>query len=149
MKNQFWYFEFYTSKNQCDSLSSLMATLKTMTLKRFLKHGFSFFHLMHPFYFESRWMWNFGCLIKKNPHSAYNRCFEFKCEKSKSWREELVFKTILSVESILSQFFIQFEFSCVFLTDQISMCFLFHSTYGDPEHDLFKNRSMTSPWKTN
>ena len=42
--------------------------------------------------------------------------------------EELVFETILSVKSILRQFFIQFQFSCVILTDQTFMSFIFHTS---------------------
>ena len=57
------YFKFYTSENQGDSLSSLMARLKTVTSERFSKHGFSFFHRNHPFSIQLRSSCNFECLI--------------------------------------------------------------------------------------
>ena len=56
----------------------------------------------------------------------------------------MVFEKILCVESILSQFFIQFEFACVFFTNQIFLSFIFHSPSGDPKHDLVRNLSMVS-----
>lgn len=78
-----------------------------------------------------------------------NSCFEAKCGEVNSWGEELVFENFLSVEFILSQFFTEFEFSCVFLTDQIFMIFLFHLASEDPKHDPVNNPSMESRRQTN
>ena len=104
VKKPFSDFEFDTSKNQGDSSSSLIARFKIMTPENFLKHGFSFFHWIHPFYFEIWSMWNFGFLFYRTLHLAMNICFQAKCGEVRSWGEELVFKNFLSVESILSQF---------------------------------------------
>jgi hypothetical protein len=56
-------FECLTSINSCDSSTSLKGNLWPETLKKFLKHGFSFFHLNLPFSLESRSKWHIGCLI--------------------------------------------------------------------------------------
>ena len=105
--------------------SSLRARLRPVTSEKFSKHGFSFFHQILPFSLESWLKWYFGYLVYKTMHLSSNNYFEFKWEKILSHEEELVFEKIFSVESILCQFFIQFWFSCVILTDQIFMSFLF------------------------
>ena len=63
VRNPFLYFECYTSKNPCDSSPPPRAKIRPVTLEKFSKHGFSFFHLILPFSFESRSGWHFGCLI--------------------------------------------------------------------------------------
>ena len=63
VKTPFWDFECYTSRIQCDSLSPLRAKMRLVTPEEFLKHGFSFFHQILPFSFESQSMWYFGFLI--------------------------------------------------------------------------------------
>ena len=65
-------------------------------------------------------------------------------KKFLSHEEELVFEKILSVESILSQIFIQFQFSCVNLNDQIFMSFMFHIASKDLRHDPMKNLRLAS-----
>ena len=55
---------------------------------------------------------------------AKKNCSEAKCGEVKSCGEGLVSEKNLSVECILSQFFTQFEFSCVFLTDETFMSIL-------------------------
>ena len=61
----FWFFEFFTSRNPCDSSTSPGANFWPVTPKKFLRHGFSVFHLNLPFSFESRSRWNFDWLIDK------------------------------------------------------------------------------------
>ena len=53
VKNPFLDFDFYTFENQAGSFSSLVVRLRTMTLEKFSKHGFSFFHHIRTFSFES------------------------------------------------------------------------------------------------
>ena len=126
LRNTFKYFECYTSIVHCESLAPAWARLRPVTPEKFSKHGFSSFHQIIPFSFESRSRWHFVCLIKKTPNSSSNKYFYLKWEKIISHEEELVFEKVLIVESILSQFFIQFWFSCVILTNQIFMSFLFN-----------------------
>ena len=78
-----------------------------------------------------------------------NNYFDLKWEKNLGHEEELVFKKILSVESILSHFFIQFQFSCVILTEQIFMSFLFHIESKDLINYLVKNLILESLQQTN
>ena len=78
-------------------------------------------------------------------HSSLNNYLEIKSKKFLSHEEELVGKNILSVESIINQFFIQFEFSWVNLTDQIFMSFLFHIEVGQLGHDIVRNLTLESP----
>ena len=54
VKNPFWYFEYFTSGNTCDSSTSPMANFWFVTSEKFFKCGFSVFHLNLPFSFESR-----------------------------------------------------------------------------------------------
>ena len=82
-------------------------------------------------------------------HSDSNNYFELKGEKIISHEEELVFEKFRSVESILSQFFIQFHFSCVILTNQIFMSFLFHIEYKYLRHDPIGNLRLASHWQAN
>ena len=110
MKNPFLYFECFTSENPCDSSTSLRANFYPETLEKFLKHGFSFFYPNLPFSLESRSMWHIGCLIYKTPHPASNNHLDLELKNFLSHEEELVFEKIRSVESILSQFFFQFQF---------------------------------------
>ena len=65
----------------CDSSSSSRARLRPMTLEKFSKHGFSFFHQILPFSFESWSMWYFGCLIYKILDSTLNNYYKLKWEK--------------------------------------------------------------------
>ena len=145
VKKHFLYFECHTFEILCDSSSPPRAKMRPMTLEKFLKHGFSFFHQILPFSFESRLMWYFSCLIYKNMHSPLKNYFYLKWEKILSHEEELVFEKIQSVESILSQFFIQSQFSCVILTNQIFMNFIFHIVDGDLRHDRVRNLRLESP----
>ena len=50
VKNPFWYFECFTSKNPCDSSPPS-------------KHGFSFLNPNIPFFLETWSKWLNGCLI--------------------------------------------------------------------------------------
>jgi hypothetical protein len=63
VRNPFLYFECFTSGNTCDSSPPLRDKIKPVTAKKFLKHGFSFFHRILPFSFDYRLRWHFGCLI--------------------------------------------------------------------------------------
>ena len=63
VKNQFLNFECFTFINPCDSSTSPRANFWLGTLKKFLRHGFSFFHLNLPFSLESWSRWYFGFLI--------------------------------------------------------------------------------------
>ena len=63
VKNPFWYLECYTFGIHYDSSSPPRAKIRLMTLEKFLKHGFSFFHPNLPFSLESQWRWHIGCLI--------------------------------------------------------------------------------------
>ena len=63
VRNPFLHFGYFNSKNPCDSSTSSRAKIRPVTPKKFLKYGFSFFHLNIPFCFESWSRWNFGCLI--------------------------------------------------------------------------------------
>jgi hypothetical protein len=74
-------------------------------------------------------------------HLASNIYLELKLENFLCHQKELVFDKIL----ILGQFFIQFQFSCVNLTDQIFMSFLFHIVVEDLEHDPVENPRLASP----
>ena len=82
-------------------------------------------------------------------HLASNSYFELEGEKFLSHEEELVFEKIPSVESILSQFFIYFQFSFVILADQIFMSFMFHTTSRDIKHDSVRNPRIASPRQEN
>ena len=82
-------------------------------------------------------------------HLGSNNYVDLKWEKILSHEEELVFEKILSVESILSQFFIQFQFSCVILTDKIFIIFLFHIVSKELIHDPFRNPRLASPQQEN
>ena len=120
-----------------------------MTTEKFSKHRFSSFHLILPFSFESRLRWHFGFLIYKNMYLSLNIYLDLMSEKFLSHEEELVLKKNPSVESILSQFLIHFQFSCVNLTNQIFMSFLFHTNYEDHGHDLVENLRLASPRQIN
>ena len=63
VKKTFLYFQCYTSRIHCDSSSPLKAKIRLVTPEKFSKHGFSFFHLILPFSFESWSRWHFGCLM--------------------------------------------------------------------------------------
>ena len=63
VKKQFLYSKCYTSGNHCDSSPPLRTKIRLVTLEKFSKHGFSFFHQILPFSLESRSMCYFGCLI--------------------------------------------------------------------------------------
>ena len=63
VKTPFLDFECYTFIIHCDSSSPPRAKIRLVTPKKFLKHGFTFFHLILPFSFKSRSRWHFGCLI--------------------------------------------------------------------------------------
>lgn len=63
VKNLFWIFYCFTYRNPCDSSTSPRANFWPVTSVKFLRHGFSIFHLNLPFSLESRSRWHFGCLI--------------------------------------------------------------------------------------
>ena len=63
VRKKFWYLECLKSINPYDSSPPLRDKIRVVTQEKFLKHGFSFFHLILPFSFESRLKWHFGCLI--------------------------------------------------------------------------------------
>ena len=86
VRNLFWYFECFTSKNPYDSSNSPRANSWPVTLEKFSRHGFSVFHLNLSFSLKSlnlsfslksRSRWHFGCLIQKTLYSASNNYFEF------------------------------------------------------------------------
>ena len=110
VRNPFLDFECLNSRNPCHSSTSPRANSWPVTPKKFLRHGFSFFHLNILFSPESWSRWHFAFLIEQTPHPASNNHLELKLKIFLSYEEELVFGKIPSVESILSQFFIQFQF---------------------------------------
>ena len=63
VRNPFWYFQFFTFRNPCDSSSSPRAKFWPMTPEKFLRNGFSFFYLNLLFSLKSRSRWHFGCWI--------------------------------------------------------------------------------------
>jgi len=63
VRKPFWYFECFTFVNPCDSSTSLRANFWLVTPEKFLRHGFSIFHLNLPFSLESWSRWHFGFLI--------------------------------------------------------------------------------------
>ena len=68
-------------------------------------------------------------------HSALNIYLDLKLKNFLSHEEELVFEKIIIVESILSQFFIKFQFHVTNLDDQNFMSFLFYIAIGYLGHD--------------
>ena len=82
-------------------------------------------------------------------HSSLNIYFELKWEKHISHEEELVFEKTLSVESILSQFFIQFQLSCIILIAQIFISYVYHKEVKDLKHDPAENPILASPGQIN
>ena len=54
VKNPFWYFECFTSRNPCDSSPPLRWNHELETPEKFLKQGFSFFNPNIPFSLETR-----------------------------------------------------------------------------------------------
>ena len=87
-----FYFECFTSRNPCDSSPPPRAKIRLVTLEKFLKHGFSFFHLNLPFSFKSWSRWHFHYLISRNPHLSLNSYLDLKLENFLSHEEELVFQ---------------------------------------------------------
>ena len=63
VRNPFWDFKCYTLGNPCDSSPPPKDKIRPVTAEKFSKHGFSFFHQILPFSFESQSRWHFGCLI--------------------------------------------------------------------------------------
>ena len=63
VRNPFLDFECFTSINPCDSSTSPRANFWPMSPEKFLRHGFSIFHLYLPFSLKSQLRWHFGCLI--------------------------------------------------------------------------------------
>ena len=63
VRNSFWCFQCFTSRNTCDSSTSPRVNFWHVTLKKFSRHGFLIFHLNLPFSFESQPSWLFGWLI--------------------------------------------------------------------------------------
>ena len=57
MKKPFLYFECYTFGNLYDSSPPLRDKIRPMNQEKFLKHGFSFFHQILPFYSKSQLRW--------------------------------------------------------------------------------------------
>jgi len=49
VKNPFFIFESFTSKNPCDSSPPSRQNLELETLEKFLKHGFSFLTPIYHF----------------------------------------------------------------------------------------------------
>ena len=108
VKNPFWYFECFTSRNSCDSSPPLKGNFWPGTPEKFLKHGFPFFHQSLPFSLKSWSRWHIGVLIYQALHLASNKNLDPEVKNYLSHEEELVFEKILSVESILSQILLQF-----------------------------------------
>ena len=63
VRNPFWYFECFTSGYPYDSSTSPRDNFWPVTSEKFLRHGFSFFHLNIPLSLESKLRWYFGYLI--------------------------------------------------------------------------------------
>ena len=147
VRNPFLGLECYTSVNPCDSSPPSRAKIRPVTSEKFLKHFiFSpnssiFFRILIEVTFL---FFN----IEKYALGLEQRSWA-QVRKFLSHEDELVFEKILSVESILSHFFIQFWFSCVNLTDQIFMSFLFHTKSRDLKHDTIRNPRLISPEQIN
>lgn len=89
VRNPFWNFECFTSVKPCDSSTSPKANIWPVTLEKFWRHGFSVFHLNHPFYFKS-WISievKFWLVNIKNSALGLKHPSWAQVEKiSKSWR---------------------------------------------------------------
>ena len=110
VRNPFLYFECFTFGNPCDSSTSPRDNFWPVTPEKFLRHGFLVFHLNLPFSLVYWSSWHFGFLIYKTLHPTSNNHLELKLKFFLTHEEKIVFEKILTIESILSQFFIQFQF---------------------------------------
>ena len=82
VKNPFSYFEFFTSRNPCDSSPPPRQNHEHGTPKKFLKHGFSFFNPNIPLSLETRTKWKIGCLFHENPQLNSKNHFWQKSKKN-------------------------------------------------------------------
>ena len=129
VKKPFWFFDFYTSKTPCDSSSPPRDKIRPVAPENFSKHGFSFFSPNSSIFFWTLIKVTFWLSNLEKSALRLKHIFWSQVRKILSHKEELVFVKILSVESILSQFFIQFHFSCVNLTYQIFMSSYFTQNF--------------------
>ena len=63
VRNPFLHFKCFIHGNTCDSSTSPRANYWPVTPKKFLRHGFSAFHLNLPFYLKYQSRCHFGFLI--------------------------------------------------------------------------------------
>ena len=68
LKNPFSDFDFFTSRNPCDSSPPSRRNHEPGTPEKFLKHGFSFFNPNIPLSLETQTKWKIGCLFHEKLH---------------------------------------------------------------------------------
>jgi hypothetical protein len=76
VKNPFSYFEFFTSRNPCDSSPPPRRNHEPETPEKFSKHGFSFFNPNIPLSLKTQTKCKIGFLFLENPHLNKKTTFD-------------------------------------------------------------------------